>query len=55
MKPMSLSRVVVSREGDRLISFQQAAYLTQTSVTILERFADFGIKWERCLIAQTQA
>ncbi len=43
MNPMSLSRVVVSREGDRLITFQQAAYLTQTSVTILERFADLGL------------
>lgn len=43
MKPMSLSRVVVSREGDRLITFQQAAYLTQTSVVILERFADLGL------------
>lgn len=43
MKLMSLSRVVVSREGNRLITFQQAAYLTQTSVTILERFADLGL------------
>jgi hypothetical protein len=40
---MSLSRVVISREGDRLISFEQAAYLTQTSVTILERFTDLGL------------
>ena len=43
MNPMSLSRVIVSREGERLITFQQAAYLTQTSVTILERFADLGL------------
>ena len=43
MNPMNLSRVVVSKEGDRLITFQQAAYLTQTSVTILERFADLGL------------
>lgn len=43
MKSMSLSRMVVSREGDRLITFQQAAYLTQTSVTILERFVDLGL------------
>ena len=43
MKSMSLSRVVVSREGEHLITFQQAAYLTQTSVTILERFADLGL------------
>ncbi len=43
MKPMSLSQVVMSREGERLITFHQAAYLTQTSVTILERFADLGL------------
>ncbi len=43
MKSMSLSRVLVSREGERLITFQQAAYLTQTSVVILERFADLGL------------
>ena len=43
MNPIGLSRVVVSREGDRLITFEQAAYLTQTSVTILERFADLGL------------
>ena len=43
MKPMSLSRIVVSTEGDRLITFQQEAYLTQTSVTILERFAELGL------------
>lgn len=42
MKPV-LSRVVVSSSGDRLISFQQAAYLTQTSVIVLERFADLGL------------
>lgn len=41
--PMSLSRLVVSAEGERLISFSQAAYLTQTSVTILQRFADLGL------------
>ena len=43
MKSMSLSRVVVSRKGEHLITFQQAAYLTQTSVTVLERFADLGL------------
>ncbi|MBE9045468.1 hypothetical protein IQ255_13840 [Pleurocapsales cyanobacterium LEGE 10410] len=43
MKSMSLSRIVVSSKGDRLITFQQAAYLTQTSVTILERFTDLGL------------
>jgi MerR family transcriptional regulator/heat shock protein HspR/chaperone modulatory protein CbpM len=43
MKSMSLSRVVVSREGERLITFEQAAHLTHTSVVILERFADLGL------------
>lgn len=43
MNRMSLSRVVISREGEHLISFEQAAYLTQTSVTILERFTDLGL------------
>ena len=43
MKSMSLSRIVVSSKGDRLITFQQAAYFTQTSVIILQRFADLGI------------
>jgi MerR family transcriptional regulator/heat shock protein HspR/chaperone modulatory protein CbpM len=43
MNQMSLSRVVVSRSGDRLVTFEQAARLTQTSITILERFAALGL------------
>lgn len=43
MNSLSLSRVVVSREGERLITFEQAAYLTHTSVVVLERFADLGL------------
>ncbi|WP_019503610.1 chaperone modulator CbpM [Pleurocapsa sp. PCC 7319] len=43
MKPMSLSQIVVSRKGNRLITFEQAAYLTHTSVITLERFADLGL------------
>ncbi len=43
MKSMSLSRVVVSRTGERLITFRDAAYLTQTSVVLLDRFADLGL------------
>lgn len=43
MNQMSLSRVVVSREGERLVTFEQAARLTQTSITILERFAALGL------------
>ncbi|MBW4499365.1 MAG: chaperone modulator CbpM [Scytonema hyalinum WJT4-NPBG1] len=43
MNQMSLSRVVVSRDGERLVTFEQAAHLTQTSITILERFAALGL------------
>ncbi len=39
----SLSRIVWSPEGERLYSFEQAAYLTQTSVSLLERFASLGL------------
>jgi MerR family transcriptional regulator/heat shock protein HspR/chaperone modulatory protein CbpM len=39
----SLSRIVWSEGGDRLYSFEQAAYFTQTSVSLLERFASLGL------------
>ncbi|MGQ9871727.1 chaperone modulator CbpM [Leptodesmis sp.] len=39
----SLSQIVWSKEGERLYSFEQAAYLTQTSVSLLERFASLGL------------
>lgn len=39
----SLSRIVWSKEGERLYSFEQAAYHTQTSVSLLERFASLGL------------
>ena len=39
----SLSRIVWSPEGERLYSFEQAAYFTQTSVSLLERFASLGL------------
>lgn len=39
----SLSRVVWSKSGDRLYSFEQAAYFTQTSVPLLERFVALGL------------
>jgi|GEM_PF-5368701 len=32
----SLSRIVCTASGDRLYSFEQAAYVTQTSVALLE-------------------
>jgi hypothetical protein len=35
--------VVWTEAGDRLYSFEQAAYLTQTSVLLLERFARLGL------------
>lgn len=37
MSDLSLSTTVVSVEGDRLYSFEQAASFTQTSVTLVER------------------
>lgn len=40
---LSLSRIVWSKEGDRLYSFEQAAYFTQTSVSLLERLASLGL------------
>ena len=43
MNQMSLSRVVLSKQGERLVTFERAAYLTQTSITVLERFADLGL------------
>ena len=38
-----ISRVVVSVEGENLISFEQAATVTQTSVTVIERFSSLGL------------
>lgn len=43
MTQFNLSQVVVSQAGDRLYSFEQAATFTQTSVTIVERFASLGL------------
>jgi chaperone modulatory protein CbpM len=39
----SLSRIVYSEGRDRLYSFEQAAYFTQTSVSVLEQFASLGL------------
>lgn len=38
-----LSRVVWSEGGDRLYSFEQAAYFTQTSVPLIEQFVTLGL------------
>ncbi|MGH2414267.1 MAG: chaperone modulator CbpM [Microcystaceae cyanobacterium] len=40
---VSLSCVVWSETGDKLYSFEQAADFTQTSVSLLERFASLGL------------
>ncbi|UZQ53783.1 chaperone modulator CbpM [Trichothermofontia sichuanensis B231] len=40
---LGLSQIVWSETGDRLYSFEQAAYFTQTSVPLLERFVVLGI------------
>ncbi len=43
MSQLGLSRVVVSQEGDRLYSYEYAARITETSVTVVQRFADLGL------------
>ena len=43
MRSVSLSKVVVSLEGDRLYSFEQAATLAETSVTVVEQFAALSL------------
>jgi MerR family transcriptional regulator/heat shock protein HspR/chaperone modulatory protein CbpM len=40
---LSLSCVVQSETGDRLYSFEQAAYFTQTSTALIEQFTTLGI------------
>ena len=39
----SLSRTVVSQQGDPLISFEQVATITQTSVTTIHSFVNLGV------------
>ncbi|WP_066379525.1 MULTISPECIES: chaperone modulator CbpM [unclassified Anabaena] len=43
MTEFSLSQVVVSAEGEQLYSFEYAATVTETSTTLVERFAQLGI------------
>ncbi len=43
MNQVSLSRVVVSQEGDRLYTFEYAAHLTETSTDVIERFVALGL------------
>ncbi len=40
---VSLSQVVVSESGDRLYSFEYAAVLSETSITVVERFVALGL------------
>lgn len=42
MTHFSLSQVV-SQEGDRLYSFEYAASVTETSITVVERFVQLGL------------
>lgn len=43
MNQGSLSRVVVTQEGDRLYTFEYVASVTQTSIAVVERFATLGL------------
>lgn len=40
---VSLSRMVLTEEGDRLFSFETVARLTETSVPLIERYVDLGL------------
>jgi hypothetical protein len=39
----SLSRIVVSHEGDQLYSFEQAASIAETSITMVEAYIELGL------------
>jgi hypothetical protein len=39
----SLSRIVVSHEGDQLYSFEQAASIAETSITVVEAYIELGL------------
>ena len=43
MRSVNLSKVVISLDGDRLYSFEQAATLAETSVTVIEQFAALSL------------
>lgn len=40
---MTLSRTVISQQGDTLISFERVATITQTSVTTIHSFIRLGV------------
>lgn len=39
----SLSRTVISQQGDTLLSFERVATITQTSVTTIRSFVSLGV------------
>jgi hypothetical protein len=39
----SLSRIVVSYEGDPLYSFEYAALIAETSITVVEAYIELGV------------
>jgi hypothetical protein len=43
MTEFSLSTTVASQGGDQLYTFEYAASVTETSITIIERFVDLGL------------
>lgn len=43
MSQVALSKIVISPEGEYLYSFEYAALVNQTSVTMVQRFIDFGL------------
>lgn len=43
MNEFGLSCRVVSSEGDRLYTFEYAALVTETSITVIERFVQLGL------------
>jgi MerR HTH family regulatory protein len=43
MTELSLSRWVVSLEGDRLYTFEYAALVTETSTTVIEGLVQLGL------------
>lgn len=40
---MGLSRVVWTKEGDRLFTFEMAARITETSVPLIEQYIALGV------------
>lgn len=39
----SLSKTVVSDQGDRLFSFETAALITETSITLVQSYIELGV------------